>query len=74
MIEIGNENENIKNKDKWNYFHHIPILKFLGSVHCLPLLHMDKLIIWVEDTKERINEFEIEYMINQNLRVNKAFR
>ena len=74
MIEIRNENEKIKNKDRWNYYHHMPKLTLLGDNNSLPLLHMGKSFIWIEETKERINEFEIGYTINPNLHVNKAFR
>ena len=45
-----------------------------GGNHRLPLLHMAKLFIWIEETKELINEFEIGFMINLSLHVNKAFR
>ena len=55
MIEIGNENEKIKNKDKWNYCHRMHILLFLGADNCLLVLHMAKLFIWIEETKESIN-------------------
>ena len=74
MIEIGNKNERIRNKDKWNYFHHMPILQLVGDNNCLLLLHMAKRFICLEETKERINEFDIGYMINSDLDVNKAFR
>ena len=43
MIEIGKENEKIKNKGKWYYCHHMRIFPFWGDNHRLPLLHMDKL-------------------------------
>ena len=74
MIEIGNENTNSKNKDKWKYFHYMHILPLLGVNHVLPLLHRAKSFIWIEETKERINEFGIGYMINPNVYVNKDFR
>ena len=64
----------IKNKDKWNYCHHRPILPLLGANHRLPLLHKDKSFIWLEETEEHINEFEIGYTINPNFHVNKAFK
>ena len=35
---------------------------------------MDKSFICLEETKERINDFLIEYMINPTLNFNKAFR
>ena len=35
---------------------------------------MAKSYIWPEDTKERINKFPIEYMINPTLNINEAFK
>ena len=35
---------------------------------------MAKIYIWIEETKKRINEFSIRYMINPNLNINKAFK
>ena len=35
---------------------------------------MAKHYIWLEETKERINEFSIGYMINPKLNINKAFK
>ena len=35
---------------------------------------MAKSFIWLEETKERINEFLIGYMINTTLDINKASR
>ena len=46
----------------------------LGTNHCLTLFHMAKSFIWIEETKELINEFYIGYMINPKLNINKAFR
>ena len=57
MIEIGNKNEEIINKDKWNFCHHFPILSLLGVNHHLPLLHKYKSFICLEETSDRINEF-----------------
>ena len=50
------------------------MLPLLGSHHRLPLLHMSKRFIWLNETKKRINEFLIGYMINPGFNVNKAFR
>ena len=50
------------------------ILQFLGANHCLLLLPTDKCFIWIEETGERINEFEIGYMIIPYLCVNIFFR
>ena len=35
---------------------------------------MAKNYIWLEEKKERINEFSIGYMINPNFNINKPFR
>ena len=35
---------------------------------------MAKSYIWLEETKVRINEFSIGYMIDPNLDINKAFK
>ena len=35
---------------------------------------MAKSCIWLNETKQRINEFTTGYMINTNLNINKAFR
>ena len=45
----------------------------MGSNHCLPLFRMEKSFIWLEETKEHIDEFLIGYMINPKLNINKAF-
>ena len=46
----------------------------LRTNHCLPLFHMAKTFIWIEETKERINEFLIGYVINLTFNINKSFR
>ena len=46
----------------------------LGNNNCLPLSHMDKSYIWVEEKNQRINEFSIGYMMNPNLSINKYFK
>ena len=48
------------------------MLPVLGDNHCLPLLHMAKRLFGFK--KKRTNEFDIGYMINPGLHVNKAFR
>ena len=35
---------------------------------------MAKRFIWIEETGDCINEFDIRYMINPSLYVNKSFR
>ena len=43
------------------------IQSMLETNHRLPLSHMAKSYIWLEETNQRINEFYIGYMINPNL-------
>ena len=52
----------------------MPMLSLLVTNHCLPLCHMAKCFIWINETKQRINEFNIEYMINPGLNFNNNFR
>ena len=73
MIEVGNENKKNKNEDRWNHCNHMPMKLLLGTNHLLPLFHMSKLFIWIEETKESINEFSLGYMINPRLNINKSF-
>ena len=46
----------------------------LVTNHRLPSSHMAKSYIWLEETKERINEFSIGYMINPTLNSKKYFK
>ena len=46
----------------------------LGTNHRMPLSHMAKIYILLEETNQRINEFSIGYMMNPNFHTNKAFK
>ena len=50
------------------------VQSILGNNHRLPLSHMDKSYICLEETNQRINEFSIGYMLNLNLSIDKAFK
>ena len=52
----------------------MPMLLLLGANHRLPLFYMAKCFIWINDTKNCINEFTIGYMINVGLNFTKAFK
>ena len=52
MLVVGNDNKKIKNKDRWNYCHHMPMLSLLGGNHHLPLFHITKRFIWIIETKK----------------------
>ena len=71
---MGTRAKKIKNTDRWIYFHRMPMLSFLRENHHLPLFHMAKRFIWINETKQLINEFTIGYMVNPGLNVNKDFR
>ena len=49
------------------------IKSLLGTNHRLPLAHMAKRYIWLEEKNQRINEFYIGYMMNPNLSINRDF-
>ena len=46
----------------------------LGTNHRLPLSHMAKGYILLEEKNQLINEFTIGYIINPNLSMNTFFR
>ena len=74
MIEVGNENKKIYKKDRWDHCNHILMQSLLGNNHRLPLFHISKSFIWLEESKERINEFFIGYMINPTFNIKRSFR
>ena len=52
----------------------MPMLSLLGANHRLPLFHTAKRFIWLNETKQPVNELTVGYMINPGLNVDKAFR
>ena len=74
ILAGSNENKTIETEDKWNQLDIIGIQSLLGTNHRLPLSHMDKSYIWLEETNQRIHEFSIGYMMNPNFNTHKAFR
>ena len=71
LIVVGNYK---KKKYRWNDFNHFPMQSLLGDNHRLTLFCMAKIFIWIEETKERINDLFIGNMINPTLNINKAFK
>ena len=49
-------------------------MPLFGANNRLPLLHIDKGLIWIEETIECINEFAPVYMNNTTLNGNKYFK
>ena len=72
ILSVGDKRKKIK--EEYNNCNHMTMLSFFSDSHCLPLFHMAKSIIWIEEKKDCINEFSIGYMINPKLNINKAFR
>ena len=74
ILAVGYKNKTIETEDKWNQLNIIDIKYLLGTNHCLPLSHMAKSYIWLEQTNQRIHDFSIRYMMNPSLNTHKAFR
>ena len=71
---VGYKNKTIQTLYKCNQLNIMGIQSLLGTNHLLPLSHMAKSYIWIEETNQRINEFSIRYMINPNFSIKKSFR
>ena len=67
-------NQRIETKDKWNRINILSMESMLVANYCMPLLHMSKSYIWIEETSQRINEFSFVYMLNPTLYTNKVFK
>ena len=57
ILAVGYENKKIETKEEWNQLNIIDIQSLLGTNHRLPLSHMAKSYIWLEEKNQRINEF-----------------
>ena len=67
-------NKTIETKNKWNQMHILSIESVLGANFRIPLIHISKRKIYIEETNERINEFSFAYMFNPTLHTNKVFK
>ena len=65
-------NKTIETKHKWNQIHLLSMDSVLGANCRIPLIHMSKRRIYIEETNERINEFYFAYMFNPTLHTNKV--
>ena len=59
ILAVGYKNKAIGTKEKWNQLNLIDIQSLFGNNHRLPLSHMAKGYIWLEEKNQRINEFFI---------------
>ena len=69
ILAVGYKEKTIQTQDKWNQLNIMYIQSLLETNHRLPLSHMDKSYIWLEETNKRINEFSIGYTMNPKLRM-----
>ena len=67
-------NKTIKTKHKCNQIHLLSMESVLGANFRIPLIHMSKRNIYIEETNERINEFSFAYMFNPTLYTKKVFK
>ena len=48
-------------------------MPIVGVNHCLPILHLSKIMVNIYTTGKTINQFAIGYMINPSLKFNNTF-
>ena len=72
-LAVGYQNKKNQTQDRRNHLNPMQIQSLFVSNHCLPLSHMSKHYIWLEETNERINEFSIGYTMNTSLSIDKSF-
>ena len=74
ILAVSYKDKTIQTQDTWNKLNLMYIQYMLGTNHLLPLSHMAKSYIWLEEKNQLINEFSIGYTMNTNLSMNKAFK
>ena len=67
-------NQKIETKDKWNQINVLSMESMLVANYRMPLLHMSKSYICIEETSERIDDFSFGYMFNPTLLTRKVFK
>ena len=50
-------NQKIETKDKWNQINVLSMGSMLVANYRMPLLHMSKIYIWIEETNQCMNGF-----------------
>ena len=67
-------NQKLETKEKWNQINVLSMESMLRANCRIPLLHMSKSYIWIEEKSQRINEFSFGYMFNPTLYTNKFLK
>ena len=60
-------NQKIETKYKWNQINVLDMESMLEANCRMPLLHISKSYIWIEETNQCINAFYFGYMMNPSL-------
>ena len=74
ILAVDYKSKTILTKDKWNQMNILDMQSMLGTNFRMPLVHMSKRYIWLEENNQRINELSIGYMMNPTLNRNIAFK
>ena len=74
ILVVDYINQKTETKDKWNQINVLDMQSMLVANCRMPLLHMSKSYILIEEKNKRINEFYFGYMMNPTLYKNKAFK
>ena len=67
ILAVDYINQKIKTKDKCSQINVFDMQSILVANWRMPLLHMSKSYIWIEETNQGINEFSFGYMTNPTL-------
>ena len=59
ILSVGYKNKTVQTQDKQNQLNIMDMQSLLGTNHRLPLSHMAKSYICLEETNQSINEFSI---------------
>ena len=74
ILAVEYINQKTETKNKWNQIN-ILDMEYMLVANCrMPLLHISKSHIWIEETNQRINDFSFGYTMNTTLYKNKAFK
>ena len=74
ILAVDYINQKIETKDKWSQINVLDMESMLVANCRMPLLHMSRRYICIEETNQIIDEFSFGYMMNPTLYKNKAFK
>ena len=59
MIELAKEERKIPEKYKRELPDFIPLMPIVGVNHCLPILHLSKIMVHIYSTEKAMHQFSI---------------